>query len=105
VKDSSKSAELELKLAYNSSTDVAAVATNPRRLLDLTLHQYLQKPQILIEFQNLSFVSGMKVSIRKINCKFMGSGVRLSVTYSSPQKPKSYLQRDLPDYPFCFQQQ
>jgi hypothetical protein len=34
-------------------------------LLDLNLHQYLQKPQILIEFQNLSFVSGMKVSSKK----------------------------------------
>jgi hypothetical protein len=30
VKGSSKYAELDLKLAYNSSTDVAAVATNPR---------------------------------------------------------------------------
>jgi len=30
VKGSSKSAELDLKLAYNSSTDVAAVASNPR---------------------------------------------------------------------------
>jgi hypothetical protein len=42
---------------------------------------------------------------QKKDYKFMGSGIQLSVTYSSPQKPKSYSQRDLPDYPFCFQQQ
>ncbi len=70
VKGSSKSAELDFKLAYNIAALMLQLLqpTQEARcywLLDLNLHQYLQKPQILIEFQNLSFVSGMKVSSKK----------------------------------------